>query len=324
MCIIVAKPRNTQLPTWNTLEKCFKRNPDGAGFMYSHEGVVHIKKGFMTFGEFKKAFREEKKHFDFEKEAVVFHFRIATHGEVSKECCHPFAVSTDLDRLRETEVTARYGCAHNGIIYGRNTNNRKSDSMDYIMNIVAPLARLTRTDLCRDKYALNILKDTLGNTNKLAIMDGEGNVRLVGAFTEDKGVYYSNTTYKYPKVTTSYYGTGTYASGYGSSSYPYYKSAGTTSTSTAKYFPLSKKEDKPQVTVTTNEKKVRDKMLPNYPSCEGCPWRHACEREGAECVCEDDAAVMRDILKEQGTTELWSDTIWGEGYDYTKWEGMGW
>lgn len=302
MCIIVAKPRNTQLPTWDTLEKCFKRNPDGAGFMYNNaNGVVVIKKGFMTFSDFKKAFREEKRHFDFETSAVVFHFRIATHGEVSKECCHPFAVSTDLDRLRETSITARYGAAHNGIIYGRNTNNRKSDSMDYIMSVVAPLAKMTREDLCRDKWAAQILADTLGKTNKLALLDGEGNLRLVGDFTCEKGVYYSNTTYKQPKKvaatyypnTSSYYGKGSY-----------YQST------TPKYFPLNKKEEK---------EKEPAKDLPNFPSCTGCPWRSSCFKSGAECVCEDDAKVMRDILKEQAN-EAWSDSR----YDYSAWEGIGW
>ena len=58
MCIIVYKPQNTKFPSENTLRECFQNNDDGAGFMFSSNNVVHIKKGFMTFEKFYK----EKKH----------------------------------------------------------------------------------------------------------------------------------------------------------------------------------------------------------------------------------------------------------------------
>ena len=47
MCIIVAVPANTPMPTADTIRECFISNPDGAGFMYADGKSVHIRKGFM-------------------------------------------------------------------------------------------------------------------------------------------------------------------------------------------------------------------------------------------------------------------------------------
>ena len=52
MCVILVKERGIELPTKDILESCWKRNPDGAGFMFNDCDKVVIMKGFMTFEEF--------------------------------------------------------------------------------------------------------------------------------------------------------------------------------------------------------------------------------------------------------------------------------
>lgn len=49
MCIIVAKKRNSAIPNFETLERCFEHNNDGAGISWCEKGAVHIRKGFMTY-----------------------------------------------------------------------------------------------------------------------------------------------------------------------------------------------------------------------------------------------------------------------------------
>ena len=41
MCIAIYKPEGKIIP-YNTLKECYDANPDGAGFMYAEDKVLHI------------------------------------------------------------------------------------------------------------------------------------------------------------------------------------------------------------------------------------------------------------------------------------------
>lgn len=200
MCIIVAVPANVKMPSAETLKECFNANPHGAGFMWADGKRVNIKKGFMTWTEFERALDAEKIP---EDSAVVMHFRIATHGRVQPSCCHPFPVSSEPEDLRATSMSARFGAAHNGIINGRTTNDAWSDSMDFICDVVAPLARLC-PGFIHDSNAQELLEGAC--QSKMALMDGAGDIALVGEFLEDGGVFYSNPSYIPKKRNWSSYG----------------------------------------------------------------------------------------------------------------------
>ena len=93
MCIIAIKKKNKELPDEEIFQTMFKNNSDGAGFMYNHNGKVIIQKGYMTYEEFKEALNKLCTKVDAYTTAIVFHFRIATHGSVSPALCHPFPLS---------------------------------------------------------------------------------------------------------------------------------------------------------------------------------------------------------------------------------------
>ena len=203
MCIIVAKPVNVDFPSWNTLETCFDSNPDGAGFMYNTEdGRVHIEKGFMSWKEFKMALKRAKRVMP-KGAACVMHFRIKTHGEVSKECCHPFPLEGTLSLLRETVTDCELGVAHNGIISGRNTNAQKSDTMDYIMHVLYPLHKLCG-EFVGNKYANHLINDTIDGC-RLAILNGKGEINFTGSWITENGVSYSNSSFREPRYVSSCY-----------------------------------------------------------------------------------------------------------------------
>lgn len=200
MCIIVVKPKGEEFPTWKTLETCFDNNGDGAGFMWNDgKGGVSIRKGFMEFSSFKKAIKELKRNMT-KDTAVVMHFRIKTHGEVSRECCHPFPLENSLERLRLTECSCRWGVAHNGIITGRMTNARCSDTMDYVMKVLYPLMKVGGSDWLQSKWVQNLIVDTCDST-KFAILNGNGNVKLIGNFQSKDGCFFSNSTYETSRYT---------------------------------------------------------------------------------------------------------------------------
>ena len=211
MCIIVAKPMDVAMPDTDTLFSCFESNPDGAGFMWADGKSVHIRKGFMTWEDFEEALDAEIPGQKRKELAIVMHFRIATHGKVQPMCCHPFPVSSSLEDLQRTRCESRFGIAHNGIIQGRTTNDKRSDTMDFVMKVVAPLAKMN-ANFMRNSHALDLLEGACGS--KLAILENSGELVTVGDFVEDEGILYSNTSYLTWSKRYSSYGSLFSGSGY--------------------------------------------------------------------------------------------------------------
>ena len=209
MCIIVYKPSGNKLPNKQILETCFTNNPDGAGFMYSHKGEVVIKKGFMDFSSFDSALTDTLKRIDEVKTPMVLHFRITTQGGVNQPCTHPFPLSKNMDDLRKLDVRTNIGVAHNGIIsltseygggyYGYSSVKTKvidySDTMKFITDYLSLIIKTPK--YYKDKDTLELIERLADS--KLAILDSVGHCELIGNFTKDNGIYYSNDSYK-PRV----------------------------------------------------------------------------------------------------------------------------
>lgn len=191
MCIIVAKPAGVPMPSDVTIANCFYANSDGAGFMVATGKTVSIRKGYMTLDNFMDAVDEFG---DLTDRSVVMHFRIATHGGVKPSCCHPFPVSSNVDDLRALSFETRVAVAHNGIIdcMRSYTDKDTSDTMAYIMNVIAPIRRLSE-DFMNNDNAMDVFDATVGS--KLCFIDNSGDIVTIGDFIEDGGVLYSNTSY---------------------------------------------------------------------------------------------------------------------------------
>lgn len=209
MCVIVAKPKGVDFPSIETLLDCWETNPDGAGIMWNEGDTVRIEKGFMNWQHFLNRFLRIKDTVNIDETAVVMHFRIATHGEVSRECCHPFPLSNDLNELRRCKTHASVGVAHNGVISGRSTNAKKSDTMDYIMNVLYPLYD-ELDDFMWRKNIKNVIKDTICGS-RMAFLQPNGEISFVGDWHVEDGCYYSNLNHKWGSwyYSNRYKGTGT-------------------------------------------------------------------------------------------------------------------
>lgn len=193
MCIIVVKPAGVKLPAMNTLENCWYNNNDGAGFMYATGGTVHIEKGFMSLKDFKAALKRLKKSIDVTNTPMVLHFRITTHGGTSPGNTHPFPVSEKLPLLTMTKSKTPLGVAHNGIIDITPSKKDISDTMEYIINQLAPLYQLKKDFYRRPagkKLIYNFIK------SKMVFLDGNGRIETIGDFITEDGVLYSNSSYK--------------------------------------------------------------------------------------------------------------------------------
>lgn len=191
MCIIVYKPTGIENPSWNTLNRCFNYNPHGAGFMYAEDGKVHIQKGFMTWNQFKKAFKPFKNRTDL---PIVCHFRITTHGETEKGLCHPFPVSSNRYELKATKSVADIAIAHNGCIsLTNNPGEGMSDTSEFVRKYANII--ITNPMWYHNANANKMLAEIIKSKMLVLSNDGHGEVVGDGWFEED-GVMFSNDTYK--------------------------------------------------------------------------------------------------------------------------------
>lgn len=195
MCIAVYKPAGERFPTKTEFKTMFANNPDGAGFMYADGKKVVIKKGFMSFGSFWKAFKPFK---DMNEKAFAFHFRIATHGGISRAMCQPFPYSDNIRELKRLEARAPMGIVHNGMIPMTDNARNISDTALFIKKY---MTRIIRAPHNIKQVDLDILEACIDS--KMVLLQPDGSGFLIGKFIHDDGVYYSNASYLY-KYSYSY------------------------------------------------------------------------------------------------------------------------
>ncbi len=204
MCIIAIKPKNVPLQPETTLRTCFTRNPDGAGYMFTINNEVIIKKGLMTFDNFYKSLMYDYNKYELEFKSLVMHFRIGTSGESATGCTHPFPITNDYSKLELLRVKTNLGVCHNGIISDFNDRKGKySDTELYISHVITPLIKLNINAYKFKDIQELILKTTL---SKWAFLNKSDEIYIVGDFIKEGEYLYSNSTYEsYKAITTPYY-----------------------------------------------------------------------------------------------------------------------
>lgn len=195
MCIIISKEKGVKLPSKKTLKTCFEHNPDGAGLMYVKNNQVIIDKGYMKFEDFYKRIKGLKREFnsDLTDKALVMHFRIGTHGKNDKETTHPFPITSSVEELRKTKTTTNVGVAHNGIISNYGYYELLSDTQAFIKDFISVFRELDKK-FYKNKSVMKLIESKAAS--KLCFLDNKENIYYIGAFVEDNGVKYSNTSYK--------------------------------------------------------------------------------------------------------------------------------
>lgn len=210
MCVIAYKPLNVAFPEEATLKNCWDNNPDMAGFMYAWNDHVYIWKGFEKFEDFTKALNKvrEKTGDDI---PFVMHFRISTQG-FDKACCQPFPLSGNMKNLNRLKVETNIGVAHNGILSLTSDGSKDySDTMlfttEYLVNIIRSF------DWYKDNRTKKLIENLIDGS-RFAILDKKGHCELMGkGWVEDKGCFYSNSTYSYKKTAGFYYANSGYNRG---------------------------------------------------------------------------------------------------------------
>ena len=205
MCIIIAKNKNDRLPTKKELEYCFDYNHDGAGFMYTDKGKVIIDKGYMTKEDFLARFKTLcKKYNNFKDKCLVAHCRIGTAGTNSAQNTHPYALTKKINKLHKTYTKASVGIAHNGIISDYQPHGDKdiNDTQNFIKTYMTRRYKEDK-EFYKRQWERTQIEDI--TNSKFAILDKEDNLYLIGVFTRENNLSFSNSHYKpYTYTYTTY------------------------------------------------------------------------------------------------------------------------
>lgn len=191
MCIAIYIPAFKELSK-DILKICNKANPDGMGFAFfndKNELVLNKEVDEKKILRKIELFPIVRKNFMYRP--FLLHFRIATHGKISKPCCHPFRVDNDTV------------FCHNGILrhdYGVNKDSNASDTMMFNKTI---LQQLDKEDLNKfmsgKNYILKqLLEGYIGSNNKMILLNSKDEVQILNerAGVWDKGCWFSNDSYK--------------------------------------------------------------------------------------------------------------------------------
>ena len=191
MCIAIIKNKNVKMPDKDILKICFDNNSDGAGFAFYRNGLIHIKKGFFTFNGFMEAI--DKANIKSE-EPMLIHFRVATHGKINIDNCHPFPVTNKFSKMIFPNIITNDDVmVHNGKLDIGITSSMYSDSM----HMAKALYQLDRT-YYKDLIDY-LIKPTEKNKrgNRIAILTHNGEIEKYGiGWIKDKNIWYSNDSYK--------------------------------------------------------------------------------------------------------------------------------
>lgn len=170
MCIIIVKPQGAQLPPFEIISRCAKRNPDGFGFAVP--GRVFKS---MSFKRFYKELQSVAKS----EVPAVIHFRFATHGSIRLANCHPF-------RDENTGVSF----AHNGVL-SLVPDGDMTDSETAFRNVLLPEIENSGINSGKFKTAVS---NVIGGS-RFAFITDKGNIKMFGNYVRYSDCFYSNLNF---------------------------------------------------------------------------------------------------------------------------------
>lgn len=235
MCMIGLKMPGTDFPD-ELLEAAADSNRDGFGFMYAKDDKLHVHRS-MNMGSILKVVKQ----IPTDAPAAV-HCRIGTHGERTKENCHPFRIIDGLYLM------------HNGILPLKDPDNKRSDTAlfaTYLRRLLEPDPSLFMSEEFRVLVRMAI--EAGYASNKLLFMRNDGEVWVVNydAGYDYGDIWISSNPFSYVRTTPSTPSTpSTPYVWSGKDGYQKTDSAPSTSTSTAATSTAVSEED-PKVPTST-------------------------------------------------------------------------
>ena len=200
MCLLTLMPEGVTM-SYENASRSAKSNPDGFGFAI-HVGNAILTDHDMNFEKLWTRFTDARK---VQSGPALFHFRIATHGFVNTDNCHPFYVGDDTQSV----------VGHNGILpIAVPVNDSRSDTRLFAEIVLPHCGGVERLD---DELFFKEL-ESWSRGSKMVIMTVNPATKCDWYIVNEKdghwgkdSVWYSNHSYE-PYVYTKY----PYSSMYGS------------------------------------------------------------------------------------------------------------
>lgn len=171
MCLALFKSEGFPIDE-RILVSGYRSNPHGAGFAYSLDGELIVRKGFFSIASFLKAYSAIP-----DSSPALVHFRLASHGAINKHNCHPWQINDD------------FAMIHNGMFFDFGSDD-VSDTGEFTDYVLKPMFN----DLKNPREAINskwfkyVLSSTISTKyNKVIILSRWGDYVILG---ENDGFWY--------------------------------------------------------------------------------------------------------------------------------------
>ena len=179
MCLMISKPKSARFDKF-WLRDFWMRNQDGAGVMWTDDtGTVQVRKILSPSLNDWLAFYKEHAA----RRACLIHLRMRTHGDVTYENVHPYAIGAGVYLM------------HNGVLrFGNADDVSRSDTWHYIQKYLA-LPVTANPDVIYDwQFRVNIGRH-IGKHNRFALLGPRGKPIIINYRTgyHFGGAWFSNT-----------------------------------------------------------------------------------------------------------------------------------
>lgn len=215
MCLIILTDKPSKI-TKAVCQSAMRKNSDGTGVMwYDAQGNLQVRKWLSTnLKKWWPEWREICAEAEAAQSELAVHWRMATHGDVSIEMCHPY-------RIESSDTTVQM--MHNGIITGYGEKDftlswNRGKSAAYSEPAVSDTYEYARmlesilmdggSKMVENPAFLALLGNDIGTGNKLVFGCEHNPEKTFSVVNPDSGIRYeghwfSNTyAWDYPRKTT--------------------------------------------------------------------------------------------------------------------------
>jgi predicted glutamine amidotransferase len=184
MCMLCVIPPNT-VPSRDKLENSALNNPDGFGFaiVIRKENRIHTETTMNADTSINRFLEMRQKY---PEGYAMWHARMATHGSVNVDNCHPFKVGDD----------SRTYLGHNGVLNVlHRKDDKRSDTRIFAEDILPKIGGVSALD---DDQIFNMLEDyTAGSKVCILTLDPKAKAECYllnekAGKIDDTGVWWSN------------------------------------------------------------------------------------------------------------------------------------
>lgn len=198
MCVILVKKSDQEITDLKLAEQMYLSNTHGIGVAASDGKAIHVWKNIPKNWAAAKKFLLSIPSWVFNKGCIsAFHYRIATSGTISEDCCHPFVVEGKLEHTicaknGYQKLTSGAIIMHNGILDNYITTKEQNlyfksfnDTQVFTSKVIYPMIA---------KLGISQTSDILHRMisgSRLLIMSAD-NAYSIGSWDKHEGFLVSN------------------------------------------------------------------------------------------------------------------------------------